>query len=40
MFEVKFKILVRAVASTREKWPRATKHTVKIEPVPGPKKPS
>lgn len=33
--EVKFSTLVRAVASTSEKCPIATKQTVKIEPVPG-----
>ncbi len=37
IFEVKLRILVRAVASTKEKCPSATKQSAKIEPVPGPK---
>lgn len=38
--EVKFKILVRAVASTNPNWAIATKQMVYKAPAPGPKKPS
>lgn len=40
ILEVKFKILVRAVASTKPNCAITTKQIVKNEPVPGPKKPS